>query len=416
MTPSQVSSWLQECVQHSRVSVKTIPFHETNEWEYDTESIRHKTNRFFQIIGLQWNHDQKRHQQIIIKQSEIGILGFIVAHGDMGNFVLVQAKIEPGNVNYAQIAPSCQATLSNLQQAHGGTAPLFSEYFSPDHPEMTSTKQSEQGTRFYKKRNENAVTFISEMFEVPDTFKWIDVTSFCQLLAEDFIVNTDARSILVTSNWEEFLGRSVFSTDAVFTAELRDSYNTNTELTSLKSVQAALDQKAKEFTDIEVIGVDQVENTEKDEWKIQQRGHDPFQLIHIHSHIAQREVEQWDQPIIKSDIEHQYTLYCARKNNHLYFHFTVCGEAGLFNIAELGPSAQTLGLPGKVILKNSQSDEGGRFFTDTNVYQIIDLGEIPASLENGIWLSLKQIQEYAQKEGIFTNEARSNISLLLSLA
>ena len=44
-------------------------------------------------------------------------------------YFLMQAKVEPGNVNKYQISPTIQATKSNFTRAHGGKTPLFFDYF-----------------------------------------------------------------------------------------------------------------------------------------------------------------------------------------------------------------------------------------------------------------------------------------------
>ena len=42
---------------------------------------------------------------------------------------LMQAKMEPGNVNPLQLSPTVQATRSNYTQVHRGTGTRYLEYF-----------------------------------------------------------------------------------------------------------------------------------------------------------------------------------------------------------------------------------------------------------------------------------------------
>ena len=69
----------------------------------------------------------------------------------------MQAKIEPGNVNKIQISPTIQATKSNFTQKHGGNKPKYLEYFldNNNHKIIVDQIQSEQSSRFFKKRNNN---------------------------------------------------------------------------------------------------------------------------------------------------------------------------------------------------------------------------------------------------------------------
>ena len=68
-------------------------------------------------------------QQPIIEQSEIGILGIITKKLNQKIYYLMQAKIEPGNINCVQISPTLQATKSNYLQVHNGKKPKYLSYF-----------------------------------------------------------------------------------------------------------------------------------------------------------------------------------------------------------------------------------------------------------------------------------------------
>jgi oxidase EvaA len=68
----------------------------------------------------------------------------------------------------------------------------------------------------------------------------------------------------------------------------------------------------------------------------------------------------------------------------------------------------------QVIAEVRQSEEGGRFFRDTNLYQIaiLDRGspELPPDCRA---LSLREV-EWLAPRNVFTNEARSVLSLILA--
>lgn len=99
-----------------------------------------------------------------------------------------------------------------------------------------------------------------------------------------------------------------------------------------------------------------------------------------------------------------------------------CWEPGLSAVAELAPtrmtplSTQTRAAEdvAEVRLQVRQSDEGGRFYQDTACYRILDVGETRLD-EASIWLTLAEIKVLLPL-GLFNNETRSALSLLLSLA
>jgi len=72
-------------------------------------------------------------------------------------YFLMQAKIEPGNINAVQLSPTLQATKSNYTQVHKGNVPLYLSYFLEERKDVTillDQLQSEQGARFLKKEIE----------------------------------------------------------------------------------------------------------------------------------------------------------------------------------------------------------------------------------------------------------------------
>lgn len=147
-------------------------------------------------------------------------------------------------------------------------------------------------------------------------------------------------------------------------------------------------------------------------------------IKHIHVQTREREVPVWDQPIVKSAGEGIVTLYCGRSKGILHFLFHLKYEPGLYNHFELTPSIALE--PGKsgqeddfewptgeVIAECHQSEEGGRFYQDSNHYRIIDTGTVFNASSDCFWLTLKDIRLLLDEEGWFTNEARSVLSLLL---
>lgn len=131
----ELLDWIKQKNAETKVKIEKIPFdyQEGNFWFYDKKlrEIRNQKKSFFQIKGLQRIIDGEIvEEQPIIIQNEIGYLGIIGKVIDGVLYFLMQAKVEPGNVNKIQISPTIQATKSNFMQAHGGKTPAYLEYFS----------------------------------------------------------------------------------------------------------------------------------------------------------------------------------------------------------------------------------------------------------------------------------------------
>lgn len=400
-----MDNWFASLIKKSDFHIEWIPLSESHFWCIKNGRIVHRSGRFFKIIGLA--------NQPFIDQNEIGTLGFLLREGKQKKEILVQAKIEPGNSHIVQLAPTCQATKSNTLMVHGGKEPPFSHLFTQEHPQMiSSTLQSEQGTRFFKKRNRNILAISLQRLYLPDSHRWISIDRMLRLLSKDYLVNTDARSVLVCSPWNKLVDRVPFSRLKInFANELENSYKQNIETHQFENMKKKIiSMQQKEYS------ARSIPLEELNDWKITDLGIEPlqkksFRVRYIKVTAKTREVPEWDQPIIDSYNKGRVDLICGRINKVLYFYFKIIIEPGLYNYAELSPA--TINRPKAKIIKSVlQSDEGGRFYRDITRYRIIDIGEVDLTLP-GYWLNLAQVQNLLLKNGWFTNEARSAISLLL---
>ncbi|MDG1476463.1 MAG: NDP-hexose 2,3-dehydratase family protein, partial [Vicingaceae bacterium] len=146
-------NWLEEKKASVKHKITPIPFSEMENWGFndDTGNLEHDSGKFFSIEGINvktnWGNVPEWSQPII-NQPEIGFLGIITKKIDGVLSFLMQAKIEPGNINAVQLSPTLQATKSNYTQVHKGNPPLYLEYFLEEREDVTillDQLQSEQG-------------------------------------------------------------------------------------------------------------------------------------------------------------------------------------------------------------------------------------------------------------------------------
>ena len=186
----EIRKWLR-CISHqSQLKVTSINFQDSHEWFLNKNELVHKTKHFFKVIGVRWIHYETKKNiiTVLIDQREIGVLGFLVLKQQNTNKILIQAKVEPGNIGQAQLSPTCQATASNIETMHGGLKPPFSDIFMQSKFKvLSSTLQSENGSNFYKKRNRNVVLITNKNHKHSKSFKWIDIDNFLPLLGKDLL-------------------------------------------------------------------------------------------------------------------------------------------------------------------------------------------------------------------------------------
>jgi len=420
-----VRTWVSDVCEQSHLEISKINFNKSEEWFFSEGGwLQHRSGRFFQVAGVRWvGKDGVKLCQPIIVQQEVGILGFILNDFQL----LVQAKVEPGNVGATQLAPTCQATASNLQQIHSGKAPLFSELFlSPCGNLLHDSMQSEQGSRFLGKFNRNMLLQTNVHRPLEPAYCWLPVDAVLELAKADFLMNTDARSVMVCSPWEQLVKRSPFTrfTDS-YSCELADSFSTTSTYQSLTDMYKTIHMLRSHIYPPELVRLDELDGwVMHDDAIISLKGR-PFHVLQIDVRVDGREVANWDQPMISSAGNGYVELVCGRKDGILFFLFVFQIEVGLQNKVELGPTLLVepgetisnctyLSFPGAIILTEcQQSDEGGRFYHDISMYRMVDVGLVFEPPENGYWLTLSQISKLLREGGWFTNEARSMLSLLL---
>ncbi|MBI4242742.1 MAG: NDP-hexose 2,3-dehydratase family protein [Planctomycetes bacterium] len=423
---ASVCSWLKEITKSSNFSAREIPFSKSREWVFKNGSIAHKSSRFFEVIGLEWETTGNRiASQPFIDQQEIGTLGFLITKNSSDIEVLVQAKIEPGNVKTIQLAPTCQSTASNAARVHGGDEPPFIKAFTPGNKDIVYDKlQSEQGTIFFGKRNRNVLRVVNKSSIPHSPFhSWINTKDMFYFLQKNFLVNTDARSVLVSAPWNILVNRAPFSKSKTgFSKDLLISYNIVNEALLEKAKKCILYEKgmSRSATKIDISKIN--------EWILCENGlisssNKPFDIRQILVNTNCREVVCWDQPLVKSKGPGKIILLCGREKGVLRFLFKASREIGLYNKVELTPSIviepgsnkrnPILSKKGFVRAECFQSEEGGRFYHCINHYQIIDIGEVRKTKDEQYWLTVGEIRQLLNEEGWFTNEARSALSLLL---
>src|ERR1700760_1894513 len=133
-TLGEAYEWMAERQRANNFSVEPVEFAELDRWSFapGTGDLVHDSGGFFQIRGVRAVRDEpdgEAWSQPVIDQPEVGILGIVTKEIDGVLCLLMQAKMEPGNVNTIQLSPTVQATRSNYLRRHGGAPTRYLEYF-----------------------------------------------------------------------------------------------------------------------------------------------------------------------------------------------------------------------------------------------------------------------------------------------
>jgi dTDP-4-dehydro-6-deoxy-alpha-D-glucopyranose 2,3-dehydratase len=448
---SSAQKWIK--LQNSLVKVKIqkIALNRLNGWDHSIEEgrIRHVSGKYFSIDGIKiktnWGSISEW-QQPIINQPEIGFLGFIAKEIDGVLQLLVQAKIEPGNLNHVQLSPTLQATRSNYTMVHKGKRPLYLDYFQNATPKqiLLDQLQSEQGSRFLKKRNRNIIIKVEEDFPVAENFIWLTLGQIKELMKLDDIVNMDARTVISGISYGNFssdvirlfsqLNNQVF-TNRLNVQFLESALSTNGAIHSIDEILTFLAHLKSNFDlDIERVPLITLEGWEVTESDIRHVNGKYFKVIGVQVEIENREVTKWTQPMIQPVQEGLIAFVCKEINGLLHFAVQAKLECGNHDVIEFAPTIQCLTgnyrdstseeLPflsyvlnaesDQIVYDTLQSEEGGRFFQELNRNMIIIAGsEIPEVLPpNYIWMSLNQMYTFLKFNNYLNIQARSLVAAI----
>lgn len=442
-------SWIREQNEAIEVEIDQIPFSKLKNWDFDSNSLRHESGQFFSIDGLEvttnygtvniWN-------QPIINQPEIGYLGFITKEFNGVLHFLMQAKVEPGNINFVQLSPTLQATKSNYLRVHKGNPPPYLEYFQKASKNniLLDQLQSEQGGRFLKKRNRNIIITIEEDIEVLENFIWLTLAQIKELMRLDNIVNMDTRTVLSGIPLGDFNFESLNLIRSFSGLPLSEFSNgllksSASDIEGINSINDVIlfitHQKCKFDLKVTQIPLKSLNDWIIEDSKIRHIENKYFEIIAANIKISNREVVNWTQPMVKPVQEGICAFVCKNIDGVLHFLVQAKLECGNFDIIEFAPTVQSLtgnykndysikNLPyleyvinaknDEIIFDTFQSEEGGRFYQEQNRNMIIlAKNDFPEETpENFIWMTYSQLQTFVKHNNYINIQARSLMAAL----
>jgi oxidase EvaA len=442
-----VLNWIQEQNERVSVMVERIPFDEMTQWLFDplTGALRHETGRFFSIEGVRvttnWG-DISSWDQPIINQPEVGYLGFIVKKIDGVLHFLLQAKVEPGNVNHVQLSPTIQATRSNFMQIHGGNKPLYLDYFLNAKPPnvLLDQLQSEQGARFLHKRNRNIIINVEEEISIQENFIWLTLRQIKELMQYDNLVNMDTRTVVSGIQYSDFdedacdLLQYLMSQNYDNSSSAEEFFKSIvSSVGGLNDVNEIIHFLTKIKSSYELF-VDRIPLSNVDQWRV---SHDQifredgkyFKVIGVNVEISNREVRLWQQPMVQPCNPGICAFVCKKINGILHFIVQAKLECGNKDIIEMAPTVQCLtgnyrqkagqSVPfldyvlaangNQIIFDCLQSEEGGRFYREQN-RNIVVMADDDFSInlpDNYIWMTLSQLLYFNRFNNYLNIQARS---------
>lgn len=444
---SRFHEWFADLAVRCYLEVEAVALERLAGWSTDphTGNIVHDSGGFYVVEGLEVHIPDgpvPRWHQPIINQPEVGILGILVKEFGGVPHLLMQAKVEPGNINGLQLSPTVQATRSNYTGAHRGRAVPYLRYFQDTgrHTVIADVRQSEQGSWFHHKRNRNMVVEVREDVELLDGFYWLTLGQLHRLLAVDDLVNMDTRTVLscLPFTGAGLRGAALTDGDNFREALLRSCV---ADQGSLHSMEEILSWITGGRSSIEVhtrrIPLNQTRGWHRTNGRISHESGLFFDVIGVGVRAAGREVDQWTQPMIEASGAGVVAFLVRRIGGvlHVLLHARV--EPGYVDVIELAPTVQCKpenyrnlpaqarpafldevqhARPEQIRFAATLSEEGGRFFHTRNRYLVIEAEpEADLSHPDFRWMTIDQLVALLRHSYYVNVQARSLVACLHSL-
>jgi hypothetical protein len=438
----QLEEWLAERRRLRPFQVTRVPLERLDGWKFaaDSGDVIHHSGRFFAVEGVHVQTDYghiPEWWQPIINQPDRAILGILAK--DIGGVLhfLMQAKMEPGNVNVVQISPTVQATSSNYLRVHKGARSRYIEYFNEAGRArvLADVLQSEQGSWFRGKCNRNIVMEVTDEIEPHEDFIWLTLGQIFDLLRRPNLVNMDARTVLSCLPLDTL---DAAAEDDGFRGALRRSLTDRTALRSLMEVRSWLTGRKAGYTlTARQVPLNSVVGWRRSAEEIFHRDGKYFTVVGVSVQATNREVRSWCQPLL-APCGLGMAAFIARRIDgvlHVLAHADL--RPGYRDVVELGPTVQctpanfddvpdhkrpafldlVLSGQGRVRYDVLQSEEGGRFQHAVTRNLIVEVGEeFPLETPpDFIWVTVAQLMALVRATYQVNIEARSLLLCLQTL-
>jgi len=200
-----IISWITRLKSYAELEVKNVPLNSIDNWQKDEYSIHHNQHKYFSVIAVKaeiGNREVNSWTQPLVKSAQEGIIAFIIKKINGVYHFLVQAKLESGNFDIIELAPTVQCLTGNYRKGLNEYEVEFLQYVLE--PEKHGAKirysahQSEEGGRFFEEQNQNMMIEVGEEFDnhLPDKYIWMTLNQMKTFIKFNNYLNIQSRSLL----------------------------------------------------------------------------------------------------------------------------------------------------------------------------------------------------------------------------
>ena len=376
-------------------NISEIAFKEQEEWTLNDHSLSHRTGGFFHVLGGVYS----KKENLYLHQPQGAFNGLLVCKKENQIWILLHARVEPGNTGIVQYGPTMQSTPANYLRLHGGKKTPYIEYFFdfvPNTRLLSNSTQLDLGESYLHKTKTLHYVEVPTLLECAENMQWFTLDEILNENFTDYFYNTDLRSMLGVFDWSRYKNEKEYVNHTVKNVPSRHSSSQHrVKIKPIKDLQS--------FRTLE----DKI---------ISEDGQSGVQMCEVS--CLGREVKNWYQPLIFYSNKSYFDLIFKVQDEKYYFLLSISKEPGVGEITttsfahyfeENEPT-----LEGASIKKTiNQSEEGGRFFQSNSVYRIFQgRNEIEIG-KNQFWVDKIEMKALLATSNCLSIQLRSMMSFFI---
>ncbi|MFF4806066.1 NDP-hexose 2,3-dehydratase family protein [Streptomyces sp. NPDC001351] len=203
-TDGEILSWITDLRSRREVEATPIPLREVRGWRRLPDRITHDTGVFFDIRAVAVDGGGREIDswtQPIIAPHGLGVVAFLVARFSGVLHILVGAQVEPGHLDFVELAPTVQCTPDSYEHLPAEAWPPFLDdvLAAPADRIRFETELSEEGGRFYHARGRYVIVEVDPVVANgagPARHRWMTMAQIVGLLRHSHYVNVQARTLV----------------------------------------------------------------------------------------------------------------------------------------------------------------------------------------------------------------------------
>jgi dTDP-4-dehydro-6-deoxy-alpha-D-glucopyranose 2,3-dehydratase len=199
----ELISWVSHLRSRYELRIRPKPLGALTQWVLGKDEIYHEHRKFFRVVGADVRINGREvgaWSQPLIESAQEGIIAFLIKKIDGVYHFLVQAKLEPGNFDIIEFAPSVQCLTGNYRETPRHLRPAFLDDLldAPAERILLDTMQSEEGGRFFREQNRNMMVLVADDFPIDcgENFRWMTLNQIKLFIRFNNYLNMQARSLL----------------------------------------------------------------------------------------------------------------------------------------------------------------------------------------------------------------------------